>query len=185
MDAAMLNELESQHREVERVLAELAEAKEADEQRPLVEELAEMLSRHMEIEESDVYPELRAFDAEMADEGVSEHDLIRDGLQNMQEMIGAPGFGAAVDMVESGISHHVEEEESEAFPLLRRELGLEGSGASRSSARSGGSGRSGSGGSGGSDEPTKAELYERAKEKGIEGRSTMSKDDLAKALGER
>ncbi|MFF8595833.1 plasmid stabilization protein [Streptomyces sp. NPDC015220] len=38
---------------------------------------------------------------------------------------------------------------------------------------------SGSGGSG----PTRDQLYEEAKKKGIEGRSTMNKDQLAKVLG--
>ena len=32
---------------------------------------------------------------------------------------------------------------------------------------------------------TKAQLYEEAKRKGIEGRSTMTKDELKKALGDR
>ncbi|MFI8192169.1 plasmid stabilization protein [Streptomyces sp. NPDC085946] len=41
------------------------------------------------------------------------------------------------------------------------------------------SGKSGSGGSG----PTREQLYQEAKKKGIEGRSTMNKDQLAKALG--
>jgi hypothetical protein len=37
----------------------------------------------------------------------------------MTELVAAPGFGAAVEMVKAGISHHVEEEEHEAFPKLR------------------------------------------------------------------
>jgi cation transport regulator ChaB len=42
-------------------------------------------------------------------------------------------------------------------------------------------GGSGSGGSS-SDGPTRDELYEKAKELGIEGRSNMSKDELEKAV---
>jgi hypothetical protein len=41
----------------------------------------------------------------------------------MAKMVGKPGFGAAVDMVEAGIKHHVEEEETEVFPKLRKALG--------------------------------------------------------------
>jgi hypothetical protein len=37
--------------------------------------------------------------------------------------------------------------------------------------------------SGGSEPKTRAELYEMAKKKGIEGRSKMGRDELAKALG--
>ena len=66
-------------------------------------------------------------------------------------------------MVKAGIAHHVEEEEDEAFPKLRKALGL-------------------SGGSSSSSEATKQELYEQAKEAGIEGRSSMSKEELAAAV---
>ena len=67
-----------------------------------------------------------------------------------------------VDMVTAGISHHVEDEEKEALPKLRKSLGLAGGSSSG--------------------EPTKEELYEQAKEAGIEGRSTMSKAELAEAV---
>jgi hypothetical protein len=33
-----------------------------------------------------------------------------------------PGFGAAVAMVEGGIKHHVDEEEGDVFPAMRRDL---------------------------------------------------------------
>gem|GEM_PF-889255 len=174
MDAELLDELERQHRMVEDLLEQLEEAEEADEQRPLVDQLMTALSQHMEIEETQVYPELARLDPEMGEEAETEHRLAREGLQQMQQLIGQPGFGAAVAMVQAGIEHHVEEEEGEAFPKLRQELGLESSG----------SGRSTSSGSASSDGPTKEELYERAKEAGIEGRSSMSKDELERALNE-
>ena len=39
--------------------------------------------------------------------------------------------------------------------------------------------------SGGSSPKTRAELYEEAKRKGLEGRSKMGRDELARALGHR
>jgi hypothetical protein len=78
-------------------------------------------------------------------------------------MIGQPGFGAAVAMLQAGIDHHVEEEENEAFPKLRKAMGAPA--------------RSTSG-----DEPTRDELYQQAQEQGIEGRSQMTKQELAEAL---
>lgn len=54
----------------------------------------------------------------------------------------------------------------------------------KSKSSGGGSNGSSSGGSssGGSDGPTKAELYEEAKKEDVEGRSSMNKDELEKAV---
>lgn len=161
MDLAVLDELESQHRAAEQLLKRLERAEEPDEQRPLVDELLAAMARHMEIEESEVYPELAKLDGEMAEEAEIEHSLARKGLQQLDEMVGKPGFGAAVAMVRAGIAHHVEEEEQEAFPKMRSELGAT---------------------SGATGDATRDELYEQAKEAGIEGRSHMTKDQLAAAL---
>lgn len=65
------------------------------------------------------------------------------------------------------------------------------SGESKTSSRSSTQGKSASqrggqqsgGGGGGSSERTKDELYEEAKKRGIEGRSTMTKQQLRNALG--
>ena len=164
MDAALLETLEAQHREAEDLLTRLQKAEEESEQRPLVDKLVVAMHEHMEIEESQVYPQLEQVDNEMAEEANVEHGLVREGLDKLQELIGMPGFGAAVDMLKAGIGHHVEEEETEVFPQLRETLGL-------------------GGGSPNSDDgETKEELYDQAKEAGVEGRSSMSKEELETAV---
>lgn len=158
MDAALLDELEAQHREAEALFAKLEKAQDESTQRPLVDELVAALIKHMQIEEAEVYPEVRKIDGEMVEEAENEHELGRQGMTKLQEMIGQPGFGAAVAMLQAGISHHVHEEEGEVFPKLRRALGYRAAGA------------------------TKQELYKQAQAAGIEGRSSMSKDELADAV---
>lgn len=167
--AELLDQLEQQHRQAEQLLAKLEKAEREADQRRLTDELMTALALHMELEEREVYPALRELDGEMAAEANTEHELAREGLQKLDELVGRPGFGAAVEMVKAGIAHHVEEEENEAFPTLRSELGLA---------------RSKSGSRSGSSSPTKEELYEAAKEAGVEGRSTMTKDELAKAIAD-
>ena len=163
MDTKLLDTLERQHREVEALFTKLENADAEVEQRKLVEQLAQSLAEHMRIEETEVYPELSRLDSEMGEEAEIEHNLARDGLATLQGMIGQPGFGAAVAMLQAGIEHHVEEEENEAFPKLRKAMGAPATGAS-------------------GDEPTRDELYQQAQEQGIEGRSHMTKQELADAL---
>jgi len=158
MDAALLDQLEAEHRQVEDLFSKLEKAESEAEQRPLVEELTAALTKHMDVEESQVYPEVSKLDQEMEQEAETEHGLGRDGLSTLQGLIGQPGFGAAVAMLEAGISHHVEEEEGEVFPKLREALGYPPADA------------------------TKRDLYKQAKAAGIEGRSTMTKDELAEAV---
>jgi hemerythrin-like domain-containing protein len=151
--------LEHEHRDIENLLAHLEDASDAATQQPLVEELVAKLAAHMEVEETEVYPKLAELDVEAAEEADIEHELAREGVTKLLQLIGAPGFGAAVDMVRAGIAHHVEEEEREAFPLLRHAVG-----------------------GGVTDDSTKADLYEAAKRAGVQGRSTMSKEELAQAV---
>jgi hypothetical protein len=58
-----------------------------------------------------------------ADEAEIEHGLARDGLATLHEMASKPGFGAAVEMLIGGITHHVREEEREILPQLKKSLG--------------------------------------------------------------
>jgi hemerythrin-like domain-containing protein len=158
VDLSLLDQLEREHREAESLIARLEDAKGEAEQRELTEKLAMALAKHMEVEERDVYPALRKIDPELVDEANNEHDLARTGVAEMATLIGEPGFAAAVAMVKAGLEHHVEDEESEVFPKLRKAAkGLR-------------------------DDMTKDELYDLATEVEVAGRGSMSKDELHDAL---
>ncbi len=182
--------LTADHREVEQLFAQIAEAEE-DEREPLVERLDQSLRLHMDIEESLVYPVVaREVDEEDVEEAEVEHGLAREGLDKLASLVGQPGFGAALDMVKAGIEHHVHEEEQETFPQLaeklgadeREEMGAAVAEAKQKGSAPGGKGRASKGGTSG--EPTKQELLERAREKDIPGRSSMTKEKLQAALDE-
>jgi iron-sulfur cluster repair protein YtfE (RIC family) len=175
--------LEADHRKVEDLFDRIASA---DEQArpPLIAELATSLRAHMQLEEEVLYPAMeRVTGSEVVQEGTTEHELARKVLQEMLDLApGQPGFEGALETVKAGVAHHVEDEEGEVFPKLRKqgqdvlssvkdrvlqmraELGLPSDPAAIANAS------------------TKDELVEDAKAAGIEGISSMSKEQLAEAL---
>ena len=122
MKFELLDELEQQHREVERLLTTLRTADGVDGQRALVERLVDAMSEHMGIEESQVYPELAHLGGVLVEEAEIEHDWARHALRHLSDMIGQPGFGAAVRTFEEGIADHITDEETDAFPKLRQAM---------------------------------------------------------------
>jgi hemerythrin-like domain-containing protein len=173
--------LEQDHRQVERMLGELAESEEGPERAATLNQLTTALSLHMRFEEAEIYPLVaKELDRESAEEAEIEHGLARDGLAKLNELVSAPGFGAAVEMLKGGIGHHVEEEEGEMFPSLRKKLD-DASGerlaVDLKKARD----------TAGVPDPrweqaSKDELLDAARQAGIEGRSSMTKDELRDAL---
>jgi hypothetical protein len=83
-------------------------------------------------------------------------------------------------MVKGGIGHHVEEEEGEMFPSMRKKLDdvlLERLGGDLQAAR-----KAAGVADPRWDQATKAELLDAAREAGIDGRSSMSKEELRDAV---
>jgi len=77
----------------------------------------------MQIEEEIFYPTSREFlaDEDIVDEAVVEHAAARDLIGEIETM--RPGedlYDAKVTVLQEQIEHHVEEEESEYFPKLRK-----------------------------------------------------------------
>jgi hemerythrin superfamily protein len=195
--------LEADHREVEQLFNQI-QRMQGSQRSKLVAKLAQELTLHMRIEESIVYPRLGRIDKEMSSEAEAEHRLARKALADLQRLApDTPGFDGALAMVKAGIEHHVQEEEHEAFPKLRSELDdLEmeqlteevraakergraprrSPSASRARKSAGRSAPSRSRSRGGTKNPTKADLVRRAKRAGITGYSSMTKDELARAM---
>jgi len=117
--------LKKDHRDVERLLERLGDA-EGSERHQLLEVLDRSLQLHMRMEEELLYPLVPQIeDQETEQEAEIEHGLARDGVSKLRALVDAPGFGAAVDMLKGGISHHVEEEETSLLPAMKKGLGKE------------------------------------------------------------
>jgi len=118
--------LQADHRRVEALFARIA-AVEGAPRAELVTQVLKAVRTHMELEETLVYPLIQQeVDKDLAEEAEVEHQLARDGLDQLEELSpDEPGFDAALAMVVAGIEHHVVEEETAAFPGLATSLGAD------------------------------------------------------------
>jgi iron-sulfur cluster repair protein YtfE (RIC family) len=175
--ADLLDHLTTEHREAERLLRTLADSEEGPEREATVSELRAALTKHMAVEERFLYPIVaRTVGDESEEEAENEHRLAREGLDKLTELVSEPGFGAAVEMLQGGIGHHVHEEEQEIFPKLREQAGDEIAALDPEELESQVQG---------GEDATKEELYAQAQAADVPGRSQMTKDELASALAER
>ncbi|HEX5533247.1 MAG TPA: hemerythrin domain-containing protein [Actinomycetales bacterium] len=186
--------IKKQHREVDELLKQ-AESGDGD-TAALLQKVSDLLLPHSEAEESFVYPKIRdlkSSENEMVKDGVAEHHDMEAKLKELlREDPEGPGYDGKLAAFIGELRHHVEEEENDLLPVLsqkasdseRESMGSrfmqETEGRLTSAGTTGGT-ATGSGGSGG-DEPTKTELYEKAKEQDVPGRSSMSKEELKEAV---
>jgi hemerythrin superfamily protein len=181
------------HRELQRLFDMMKSDKSS---RPLALPLAvAMLEAHSEAEEDRVYPAVarEAGAKEEAEHGAEEHHEAESLGKHLLEMDWeSEEFDRALEEWIGAVEHHMKEEENEILPALRdavdadrlRELGLQF--ATRRSRKLTGEPLKAVGGeqrqNGGNGGQTRAELYDKAKELGVEGRSSMTKDELAEEV---
>ncbi|MDN4039647.1 hemerythrin domain-containing protein [Massilia sp. YIM B02443] len=123
-DAIVL--LTKQHKEVADMFDEFENMSDraTTSKKKLVEKICEQLIMHTAIEEEIFYPAVREASKEtedMVDEAVVEHASAKDLIAQLQEA--DPGdelYDAKVKVLGEQIEHHVEEEEEEMFPKVRK-----------------------------------------------------------------
>ena len=126
-----IKQLEADHRQVEKWFKEFEATNGQKTKTRLVEQICLALKVHTQIEEEIFYPASReAFSAEqeeMVDEAVVEHAAAKNLIAEIEAMdVGEELFDAKVKVLQEMIEHHVEEEEKEYFPAVRKtEMDLE------------------------------------------------------------
>lgn len=120
MDAITL--LKSQHDEVEALFTKYESAQDASAKQAIFNVIADNLAAHATIEEKLFYPtvyigELKDQLKEAVEEHLSAKRVIADLLGMKPEH---PKFDAKVKVLQEQIEHHVEEEEDEMFPNVRK-----------------------------------------------------------------
>jgi hemerythrin superfamily protein len=124
MDAIEL--LESQHREVEELFEKFEAAGEnaRKTKQTLCQQISDKLAVHAEIEEKLFYPESKSEDTEeILRESVEEHLAVKRVLADLLETeVTDEQFDARMKVLKEQVEHHVEEEEDELFPKVRKAL---------------------------------------------------------------
>ena len=120
MDAIEL--LKAQHKEVKGLFKKIEKAEE-DEKQDSFEQLADALAVHAAIEEKHFYPAtMNARTEELLQEAVEEHLSVKRLIADMDMSSDDPQFDAKITVLQEQIDHHVEEEEEELFPKVRKML---------------------------------------------------------------
>jgi hemerythrin superfamily protein len=167
------------HREVERLFERMK--KEPDQRPMLVPVVATLLVAHSRAEESQVYPVAReeAGETEEVAHSQEEHaeaeailERLRTADHNSSE------FDSLLEELIGAVTHHVEEEEAKVLPGMTERLDkarLEELGEAFMTSRAQHMGEQ-------AGDATKDELLRQARNAGIEGASSMSRDQLEEAL---
>jgi hemerythrin-like domain-containing protein len=127
VDAIVL--LKDDHKTVEKLFKQFEKAGDdaKKEKRDLVDRIIEELSVHAFIEEQVFYPVARKAVPETEDhvlESLEEHHIVKWVLQELSDL--SPDderFDAKVTVLMENVRHHVEEEEQDWFPEVRKGLG--------------------------------------------------------------
>ena len=125
MDAITL--LKQDHKAVDKLFKQFEKATQPAQQRKLAEQVIKELSVHAAIEEMLFYPAVRDRVPETEDtvlESLEEHHVVKWVLSELEDM--KPDherFKAKMTVLIESVRHHVEEEESELFPKVRKAVG--------------------------------------------------------------
>ncbi len=125
MDAIEL--LTQQHREVAELFEAIEKADGVEEKTRLFQELAGKLVGHDGIEREIFYPACEEAIGlnDLLGEALVEHGVVEFSLYEADQSVGEPDFDFKVKVLKELVEHHVEEEEKELFPKIRKALGDE------------------------------------------------------------
>jgi len=118
--------LKEDHRRVRDLFQEYEAAMDPRTKRELAEEVCTELETHAQLEEQIFYPAVNEESQEgpeLVQEAIQEHQKVKDMIAALRE-IGPDNreFDAKFRELMQNVEHHVEEEETEMFPLAEQEL---------------------------------------------------------------
>ncbi|WP_233849612.1 hemerythrin domain-containing protein [Paraburkholderia sp. HD33-4] len=117
--------LEAEHRAVERLFTAFEKTEDVEAKAAIAQRACEELSIHTMLEEELLYPAAQEAlpDSDRVDveEAYIEHFLVKTLIAKFETLrAGDRGFDATFKVMSEMVDHHVEEEEQELFPELRK-----------------------------------------------------------------
>jgi hemerythrin superfamily protein len=118
--------LKADHKKVKKLFKDYEKMKddgEAADRQALAEEICTELTLHAEVEEELFYPAAREVieEEELLDEAEVEHASAKDLIAQIREGDPSdPMFDAKVKVLGEYVNHHIEEEEKEMFPKVKK-----------------------------------------------------------------
>jgi len=116
--------LKADHREVEKLFGQFTKARSGERKLQLARKICMELRVHTEIEEEIIYPASREVlkDDDIVNEAVVEHQAAKDLIEQIEAMSDPSDemFDAKMQVLQEQIEHHVEEEEKEYFPQVKK-----------------------------------------------------------------
>jgi hemerythrin superfamily protein len=119
--------LKNDHKTVEQLFKRFEKSEDPSEKRKIADQVIRELSIHAAIEEQVFYPAIREAvpsEEDMVLESLEEHHVAKWVLSELVDMSPeAERFDAKFTVLMENVRHHVEEEEQELFPEVRKALG--------------------------------------------------------------
>ena len=121
--------LKEDHQRVKDLFAQYEATTDRAMKRTLAEQVFVELETHAQLEENVFYPAVNDETdkgPELVKESLSEHETVKTLIQALRSMAhDTDAFDAKFQELIQNVAHHVEEEESEMFPLAEQELAEE------------------------------------------------------------
>ncbi|MDX3540993.1 hemerythrin domain-containing protein [Streptomyces sp. MB09-01] len=126
----VLEELMADHREVEEIFARIqAMTGQGQELRDLIDEVTIELVRHSVAEEQYLYPAVREYmegGDRLADKEIQDHGRVEKILKQLEKMdTGDAQMSPVLQQLMDEVAAHVQDEEINLFPMLRRTCSAE------------------------------------------------------------
>jgi hemerythrin superfamily protein len=118
----VLNLLKQEHDEVKDLFDQFEKETEDKPEagKKTADQICTELTRHAEMEEQIVYPALKKQDEDIYYEAEEEHHVAEMLIKEIQSMKPDPAWRAKVTVLAENVRHHIDEEETEAFPELKK-----------------------------------------------------------------